>query len=122
MAVAVGMIVQSFRYSSEAVSGLAYIIAFVTLAITEVNAFSVIALVPLAASMLYIARQFRWPRFALLGLTGTYLTCAMRGDTGAPLWQAQSVFAIYWLLFEAYDLLSESTWLLPLNAAGFLGL
>lgn len=122
MAVAVGMIVQSFRYSSEAVSGLAYIIAFVTLAITEVNAFSVIALVPLAASMLYIARRFRWPRFALLGLTGTYLTCAMRGDTGAPLWQAQSVFAIYWLLFEAYDLLSESTWLLPLNAAGFLGL
>jgi hypothetical protein len=29
---------------------------------------------------------------------------------------------VYWLLFEIFDVLHPGTWLLPLNAAGFLGL
>ena len=86
------------------------------------TALSVIALVPLAASLLYIARRFAWSRFALLGLIATYVTCALRGDSGAPLWQAQAIFTVYWLLFEAFDILSRTTWLLPLNAVGFVGL
>ena len=55
LAAAAGMIVHSLRYRSETVTGLAYFIAFVTLAISEVTVFSVIALVPLAASLLYVA-------------------------------------------------------------------
>jgi hypothetical protein len=52
LAVAVGMIVHALRYRSQTVAGLAYFIAFVTLAITEVTPLSVIALVPLAVSLL----------------------------------------------------------------------
>jgi uncharacterized membrane protein len=121
-AVAAGMIAHSLRYRSEALTALAYAMAFVTLGITEVTAFAVVALVPLAASLLAIAKRFAWRRCALLGLAATYLTCAVRGDAGAPLWEAQTAFAVYWLLFEGFDILLPDARLLPLNAAGFLGL
>ena len=118
--VAAGMIVHSLRYRSQTVTGLAYFIAFVTLAIGEVTAFSVAALVPLAASLLYVAHRNQWDRFARLGLIATYATVAMHKDTGAPLWQAQALFLVYWLLFEAFDLIRADAWLLPLNGLGFL--
>ncbi len=120
--VAAGMVLHSLVYGSQTVSGLAYGIAYMTLAITEVNSLSVIALAPLAASLLFVARRFAWRQFAVAGAAATYLTCALRGDSGAPLWQAQAIFAVYWLLFEAFDIASHSDWLMPVNAAGFLGL
>lgn len=122
IAVAAGMILHSLRYRSETVTGLAYFIAFATLSITQVNALAVAALAPLAGSLLYLAHRFGWRRMALFSLIATYGTCILRGDTGAPLWQAESVFAILWLLFEIFDVLNPEAWLLPLNAAGFLGL
>ena len=122
LAVAEGMIAHSLRYRSEALTALAYAIAFATLGIAEGTAFAVVALVPLAASLLFIAKRFGWRQCALLALAATYVTCAWRGDTGAPLWQAQAMFAVYWLLFEGFDLLVPDRRLMPLNAAGFLAL
>jgi hypothetical protein len=120
--VAAGMIAHSLRYRSQAVTGLAYTIAFATLAIAEANVFAALALVPLAASLLVIAHRFRWSSCAVLALVATYAVCVFRGDTGAPLWQAQTLFAVFWLLFEAFDVVLPDPRLLPLNAAGFLGL
>ncbi len=120
--VAIAIIAHALRYRSEAVVGVAYFSAFAALAITEVTAFSVVSLVPLAASLLYLARRFGWPRLALLALAATYVTCASRGDQGAPLWTAQALFAVYWLLFEAFEILGASVWLMPWNAIGFLSL
>jgi hypothetical protein len=122
LAVAGGMIAHSLRYRSQAVTGMAYFIAFVTLVITEVTVLSIVALIPLAASLLYIARKASWGKMAVFGLIATYATCATRPDLGAPLWQAQAIFVVYWLLFEGFDLLSGDAWLLPLNALGFLSL
>jgi uncharacterized membrane protein len=122
LAVAAGMIVHSLKYRSQAVSGLAYFLAFATLAISEVTTFGVLMLVPLAASLLYIAYRNAWNRFALYGLIATYFTCGLHRDTGSPLWQAQGLFLLYWLLFEAFDLLRADPWLLPLNGLGFLAL
>jgi len=122
LAVALGMIAHSLRYRSQTVTGLAYLIAFATLAITEVTALSVIALVPLAASLLFVARRFEWSQMALVGAVATWATCASRGDTGAPLWEAQAIFAVYWLLFEGFDILLPQSALVPLNALGFLAL
>jgi hypothetical protein len=129
LAVAVGMVVHSLRYREQAVTGFAYFMAFLTLAITQLTALSVIALIPLAASLLFIAYRFEWAGMALFGLAATYVTCATKPDNGAPLWSAQAVFAGYWLLFEGYDLLrARRRWnhpaqqaMLPLNALG-LGL
>ena len=122
LAVSAGMIVHSLKYRSQSVTGLAYFLAFVTLAIAEVTTFGVIMLVPLAASLLYIAYRNAWNRFALFGLVATYVTCGLHQDTGSPLWQTQALFLAYWLIFEAFDLLRADPWLLPLNGLGFLAL
>jgi hypothetical protein len=122
LAVATGMIVHSLRYRSQTVTGLAYFVAFATLAITDMTALPFLALVPLAASLLYVAHRFAWIRTALFGLIAAYAVVVLRGDTGAPLWQAQTIFAIYWLLFEAFDVLHPEAWLLPFNAVAVLGL
>ena len=120
LAVAVGIIVHSLKYRSQTVTALAYFLAFVTLAIAEVTTFAVLMLVPLVASLLYIAYRYQWNRMALFGLLATYVTCGLHKDTGAPLWQTQGLFLAYWLIFEGFDLLRPSRWLLPLNALGFL--
>ena len=120
LAVAAGMIVHSLRYRSQTVTALAYFLAFLTLAIAEVTTFAVIMLIPLTASLLYIAYRNQWRHVALFGLVATYLTCGLHKDTGAPLWETQGLFLLYWLLFEGFDLLRADPWLLPLNALGFL--
>ena len=122
LGVAAGMIVHSLRYRSQTVTGVAYFVAFGTLAITEVTRVPLFALIPLAVSLIYVAHRFAWPRLVLVGLIFTYAISALRGGAGAPLWQAQAIFIVYWLMFEVFDLLHPEAWLLPLNAAGFLGL
>lgn len=120
--VAAGMIAHSLRYRSQTVTGLAYFVAFGTLAITDATSLPFLALIPLAASLLYVAHRFAWTRMTLMGLIATYAVVVLRGDMGAPFWQAQTMFALYWLMFEAYDVLHPGAWLLPLNAAGAVGL
>ena len=131
LAVAGGMILNSLKYKSQAVSGLAYFIAFATLALSENTPFSVVALIPLAASLLVLAYRFEWNEMAVFGLLATYATCASRPDVGTPLATTQALFGSYWLLFEAFDLMglrrraagfTIQSWVLPLNAVGFLGL
>jgi uncharacterized membrane protein len=122
LAVSAAMIVHSLKYRSQSVTGLAYFLAFVTLAIAEVTTFGVIMLVPLAASLLFIAYRNTWNRFALFGLVATYLTCGLHQETGSPLWPTQALFLAYWLIFEAFDLMRADPWLLPLNGLGFLAL
>jgi hypothetical protein len=122
LGVAAGMIVNSLRYRSQTVTGVAYFVAFATLAITQAGALPLVALVPLAISLLYVAHRFSWLRLASLGLLATYSVCLLRTGATGPLSEAQVLFAVYWLLFEIFDFLHPEAWLLPLNAAGFLGL
>jgi uncharacterized membrane protein len=122
LAVAVGMIVHSLRYRSETVTGVAYFVGFATLAITQASALPLLALVPLAISLLYVAHRFSWALLALLGLLEAYTVCVLRVASIGPLLEAQLLLAVYWLLFEFFDILHPEAWLLPLNAAGLVGL
>ena len=131
VAVAVGMILHSLRYKSQTASGLAYFIAFATLGLSESTPFAVLALLPLAGSLLLLAYRFDWYKMAVFGVLATYATCASRPDTGASLSSTQALFGAYWVLFETFDLMRlrrriagsvlESL-IAPLNALGFLGL
>ena len=135
LAVAAGMILHSLRYRSQTVTALAYFIAFATLspAVTpaSLTVLSVIALAPLAASLLFVAYRFKCSQMAFFGLIATYGACASRGDSGSPLFNVQLLFTTYWILFEGFDLLRAkrrteySLWesaILPLNAVAFIGL
>ncbi|MBK5295044.1 MAG: DUF2339 domain-containing protein, partial [Acidobacteriia bacterium] len=130
LVVAGGMIGHSLAYRVQGVTGLAYFTAFAALAATPATPFAVVALIPLAASLLYLAYRFEWYSMAVFGALATYATCISRGSSDAPLLLTESLFAAYWLLFEAFDILrahrrarsSGVAWIFPLNTSGFLGL
>ncbi len=128
--VAAGMIAHSLRYRAQAVTGVAYAAAFAALAATPSTPFAVISLIPLAASILYLANAFEWNGMALFGMAATYGTCISRGDSNAPLASTETLFLAYWAMFEAFDLFrvyrrsarNGVEWIFPLNSAAFLGL
>ncbi len=130
LVVAAGMVGHSLRYRAQSVTSIAYFGAFVALAATPSTPFAVIGLIPLGASLLYLANAFEWNSMALFGLIATYATCMARGRSNAPLASTQSLFLVYWALFEAFDLLRARKrlsrggveWIAPLNALAFLGL
>ena len=129
-AVACGMIAHSLRYRAQAVTAVTYFAAFAALAVNPATPFAVLSLIPLAASLLYLAWRFNWLSMALAGTAATYLTCISRGDAHAALAASQALMLAYWLLFEAFDLMRMKRrlagggveWIFPANAVGFLGL
>jgi uncharacterized membrane protein len=121
-AVSIAMIAHSLRYRSEIVTGIAFFAGFITLAISPLSWFSVAASVPLAAALLFVARQFAWSNMALAGLIMTYSVYAMQGDPTPRGWLGMHpVLWIYWAMFEVFDLFGRpARALAPLNACGFL--
>jgi hypothetical protein len=130
LAVGAGMILHSLRYRAQAVTGVAYFSAFAALAVTPSSPFAVVSLIPLAASILYLAAKFDWYPMALFGLIATYATCISRGSSGAPLAEVQALFLAYWILFDLFDLLRVKRrivkggveWIYYGNLLGFAGL
>ncbi|MEZ5356359.1 MAG: DUF2339 domain-containing protein [Bryobacteraceae bacterium] len=128
LAVAAGMVLHSLRYRAEAVTAVAYFGAFAALSATPSTPAAVVALLPLAASLLLLAVRFEWHTMALFGLVATYGTVVSRGSSNAPPESSQVLFVLYWVLFEAFDLvrvrqrrtLGATPYLFPLNAIGFL--
>lgn len=130
LGVACGMILHSLRYRVQAITGITYFAAFAALAITPATPFAVLSLIPIAASILYLAWKFDWYGMALFGVVATYLTCISKGDANASLAGSQGLLLAYWLLFECFDWLRMRRravsggveWIFPANALGFLGM
>jgi len=128
--VAAGMIGYSLRYRVQAITAVAYFAAFAALSVTPSSSFALLSLVPLSASLLYLAYRFNWNAMATFGVVATYAASIWRGSSGASLFAAESLLLVYWLLFEAFDLIRVrrhgTGWgvefVFPLNAIGFLGL
>ena len=84
IAIAAGMIAHSLRYRSQTVTALASIVAYVTLALTPLSQFSLVASVPLAISLLVVAQRLGWAGISGLGLVSTYGIFMLRGRLFAP--------------------------------------
>jgi uncharacterized membrane protein len=130
LTVAGAMVAHSLYYRSQAATAVAFFTAFAALAVTPNGPFAVVSLIPLAAALLYLASRFEWYWMPLFGLAATYLTCISRGQSDATLTSTQSLFLLYWLLFEGFDLIRTQRGITagglhlvsPLNTFGFLGL
>ena len=128
--VSCGMILHSLRYRSQAVTGITYFAAFAAVAVSPSTPFAVLSLIPIAASILYLAWKFDWYSMALFGVVATYLTCISKGDAHASLAGSQTLLIAYWVLFECFDWLRMRRravsggveWIFPANAIGFLGM
>lgn len=78
--VAGGIVANSLRYNSEAFTGFAYLLAFISISINESEAsaerftghFALLALAILAASLIIVMSLRRWKFLGVLGLVGTY--------------------------------------------------
>jgi uncharacterized membrane protein len=130
LGVSVLMVLHSLRYRSEAATALAYLIAFVSLNITPLASFTVVAALVLALSLMLTAYRFTWFHLAVAGVIMTYGTFAATYEPAvygrAGVLNGQSLLWIYWFVFETYDLIDlhrgrTNPALFLLNAAGFLG-
>lgn len=124
LTVAAAMVGHSLRYRSQAVTGLAFLAAFLALQLNPASAEAVIASAILAATLLWTAHRLNWNALAVAGAIFVYSSYLF--VTPPPFFIVgigQPVLWILWLLFETYDLsASRSRALFPLNAAGFLGI
>ena len=140
--VAVGMVAHSLRYRSQAVTGLAFLLAFSTISISQVTVFSLVASAVLAAGLVYVTSREHWAELELAGLVGVYLSHFLwvsrilhaRGGPGQSFpefFPSAFLILLYWLIFriayvhrtprdEREDLLTSIT--AVLNSAGVLGL
>ena len=105
-----GMIAHSLKYQSQIVTGLAYLLGFVTVTISDVNLYSLSATFLLAASLVAVCIRLGWFHLALAGAVATYgchlawlyprLEAAKAsGQLFDQLWPSVLLLVLYWLLF-----------------------
>jgi uncharacterized membrane protein len=140
--VATGMVWHSLRYKSQVVTGLAFLLAFSTVSISQVDVYSLIASAVLAVGLVYVTSQEHWAELELAGVIAVYGShfywlYRVLQPHGGPGHQFPEFYAsagliiLYWAVFRvAYvcrmprdhreDLLTSFT--AVLNSAGLLGL
>jgi uncharacterized membrane protein len=117
--VAAGMILHSLKYRSQVVTGFAYFLGFLTVAISTISGYTLVASLILAASLVPILRVTRWLSLGLFGTGATYINHAiwlgyrMGGFSSPPtpetFWAAQAMLVLYWALFTLFDFLAFRT-------------
>ncbi len=138
LTVATGMIIHSLKFKSEMATGLAFLLAFTSLFITEVNMFSEIAAVVLTLAMLGLSYHYSWHQLSVAGLMLTYGSMLARlqwraAPSNAPVIEqltfVQSMLMVNWITFEMMSMNflrrgfgedSEPTrFLFPMNFAAY---
>jgi uncharacterized membrane protein len=108
--VAIGMVLHSLRYRSQVVTTLAFVLAFVTVALSDVTLFTLVASALLATGLVFVAAREYWYELQLAGLLCVYLNHFhwLEGllHYGAPpaifpdLLPSAALLIFYWLLFR----------------------
>ena len=120
LAVAAGIIAQSFRYSRQSVTALAYGLAFLALHLSPISFYSLIATAVLAATIPFVVRRTDWRQLGVIIAVTTYATHArwlwatqlatdneastlVLGGLQAPqaFWGNIGVLTLYWVVFCA---------------------
>jgi Predicted membrane protein (DUF2339) len=119
--VAAGMVLHSLRYRSQTVTGLAFLLAFATVATSHVESasgtvvFGLLASAVLALGLVVVTTLRHWAWLELAGLIAVMANHflwlalampAMSGGAGFPLfWQSTALILFYWATFRAAYLL-----------------
>jgi uncharacterized membrane protein len=111
LAVAAAMVVHTLRYRSQVVTGLAFLLAFLTVAISHSNVYSLSAGAVLAAGLVVIVGRMQWFELEVFGILASYLNHylwlrpiiePMHGKRHPfPEFAASAgILALYWLIFR----------------------
>src|SRR5207237_4639022 len=109
--VAVAMALHTLRYRSQFVTGLAFLLGYFTVALSQNNVYSLSAGVFLAIGLVSIVLKMGWFELEVFGILSTYLThlywlYRLLGVNGAggsafPEYHASlTILFVYWLTFR----------------------
>ncbi len=150
LAVAAGIIVQSFAYGRQSVTGLAYGLAFLALHLSPLSIYSLVATAVLAATIPFVVHRTDWRRLGVVIAIATYATHARwlwaTGLAASPdeatlvlggleastaFWANIAILAVYWAVYCATAIAHRAETARAkmldfatsvINMAGFLGL
>ena len=111
LAVAAAMVGHTLRYRSQVVTGLSFLLAFLTIAIHHSNVYSLSAGAVLAAGLVVIVGRMQWFELEVFGIAASYLNHylwlrpiiePMHGKHHAfPEFGASAgILVLYWLIFR----------------------
>src|SRR5579872_6068409 len=111
LAVAAAMVLHTLRYRSQVVTGLAFLLAFLTVTISHSNVYSLAAGVVLAAGLVAIVGRMQWFELEVFGILASYLNHflwlrpiiePMKGKHHPfPEFAASAgILVLYWLIFR----------------------
>jgi len=132
LAVAVCMALHTLRYRSQFVTGLAFLLGYTTVALSQDTVYSLSAGVFLAIGLVAIVLKMGWFELEVFGILSCYLNhlywlyrlLGIDGAHGRPFEAYHASLAMlffYWLTFRISTLsapsraISKSTFLLPLR-------
>lgn len=108
--VAVAMVVHTLRYRSQLVTGLAFLLAFSTVALTQDTVYALAAGVILALGIAVIALRMSWFELEVFGIAASYANhfywlyrLFPNGVAGNPFphfWPSAIILVLYWAIFR----------------------
>jgi hypothetical protein len=108
--VAIGLVGHTLRYKSQVVTGLAFLLAFSTISISQPSVYSLSAGVILSLGIVAIGLRMGWYELELFGIGATYANhfywlykLYPEGFAGRPFpefWPSVTILLLYWLVFR----------------------
>jgi hypothetical protein len=110
LGVAVAMVAHTLRYKSQLVTGLAFLLAFSTVALSQDTVYSLAAGVILAVAIVAIALKEGWYELEIFGILASYANhfywlyklypLGMSGHAFTEFWPSAIILILYWLTFR----------------------
>ncbi len=141
LAIAAGMVLHTLRYRSQVTTGLAFLLAFSTLTISQVTVYSLAAGVILALGLVVIVGRMQWFELEIFGIAAAYLNhwwwlrriiepMGAHKHAFPEFYASAAILLLYWAIFRASYILRRcderqekiSTIAALLNSVGLLAL
>ena len=108
--VAVAMVAHTLRYKSQLVTGLAFLLAFSTVALSQDSVYALVAGIILAMGIVAIALRMSWFELEVFGIVASYANhfywlykLFPDGVAGHPFpqfWSSAIILILYWAIFR----------------------
>jgi hypothetical protein len=110
LGVAIAMVAHTLRYQSQLVTGLSFLLAFSTVALSQDTVYALAAGVILSVGIIAIALRMGWYELEIFGLLATYSNHfywlyklypgGMAGHAFPQFWPSSIILILYWLTFR----------------------
>jgi hypothetical protein len=110
LAVAIAMVMHTLRYQSQLVTGLAFLLAFSTVALSQDSVYALVAGVILAAGIVAIALRMGWFELEVFGILASYANHfywlfklfpdGVAGHAFPQFWPSAIILIFYWAIFR----------------------